>query len=226
MIYIIYDKMLLEQKRIAKEYIPKQNRSLAKLLARKKYLSLQLDKYKREENAIKSYFKESIANTNPEEDLLLNSSPYQELLSDFFSPIDAELTQWMNAPYNSNQKFPEQLIHKTSSGIYVRSKSESIIAMLLHIHKIPFRYECELVLGNTTIFPDFTIRHPKTGQTYYYEHFGMMNDQKYKRNAQLKLQAYIDNDILPSIQLITSYETQEIPLDSDYVEQLIKYYFL
>ena len=43
-------------------------------------------------------------------------------------------------------------MHKGSSGNYVRSKSESMIDMVLYIHKIPFRYECALILGETTLF--------------------------------------------------------------------------
>ena len=79
-------------------------------------------------------------------------------------------------PYEKNPKYPEHLIHKTVSGIYVRSKSESMIALQLYTEKIPFRYECALQLGETTLYPDFTILHPKTGEIFYWEHFGMMDE--------------------------------------------------
>ena len=132
----------------------------------------------------------------------------------------------MQAPYMRNPVCPEQLVHKTSSGILVRSKSEAIITMLLHMYQIPFRYECALQLGESTVFPDFTIRHPQTKQYYYWEHFGMMDNDSYSTKALSKLRLYTANEIFPSIQLITTYETKDQPLDSAFVEMLIKYYFL
>ena len=98
--------------------------------------------------------------------------------------------------------------------------------MLLYINKIPFRYECALHLGETTLFPDFTIRHPKTGNVYYWEHFGLMDNPAYSQNAYSKLQLYTSHGIIPSIQLITTYETKDNPLSTDIVEKIIAYYFL
>lgn len=59
------------------------------------------------------------------------------------------------------RNYPERLIHKTSAGIDVRSKSEAMIVQVLHSHKIPFRYECALHIGSITLYPDFTIRIPR-----------------------------------------------------------------
>ena len=42
-----------------------------------------------------------------------------------------------------------------------------------------------------TIYPDFTIRHPMTGETFYWEHFGIMDDSQYCNNALSKLQRYV-----------------------------------
>lgn len=133
---------------------------------------------------------------------------------------------WKNAPYTRNLKFPEQLIHKAASGNFVRSKSEAMIDMFLYKNKIPFRYECALLLGETTIFPDFTIRHPKNGNTYYWEHFGLMDDSNYSKNTCSKLNLYTSHKIIPSIQLITTYETETNPLDTETIEKIIEHYFL
>lgn len=131
-----------------------------------------------------------------------------------------------NAPYDSNPKYPEQLTLKTSSGHFVRSKSEALIDMALFTHRIPFRYECALILGNDTFYPDFTIRHPKTGKTYYWEHFGLMDVPAYCKNVSSKLQHYSLNGIIPSIHLITTYETKENPLSPEVIEKIIEHYFL
>lgn len=68
---------------------------------------------------------------------------------------------------------------------------------MLLTNKIPFRYECELQLEETTLYPDFTLRHPLTGQVFYWEHFGMMDNPNYCRNATTKLQLYFSHGIIP-----------------------------
>lgn len=136
------------------------------------------------------------------------------------------LTDWMHSPYEHNTNYPKQLNHKTSSGNLVRSKSEVMIDMQLYTNQIPFRYECALHLGDTTLFPDFTILHPKTHKIYYWEHFGRMDDPIYQKNSISKLQLYTSHGIIPSIHLITTYETKENPLSSEIIEKIVEHYFL
>lgn len=205
-------------------YIPKKNRKLAEQLAMKKYLCLKEKELIKKQDAIQTYLQQCESENKAEG--LYELPEYAELLLPFGNPESQELKEWMQAPYMRNPVCPEQLVHKTSSGILVRSKSEAIITMLLHMYQIPFRYECALQLGESTVFPDFTIRHPQTKQFYYWEHFGMMDNDSYSTKALSKLRLYIANEIFPSIQLITTYETKDQPLDSAFVEMLIKYYFL
>ena len=101
-----------------------------------------------------------------------------------------------------------------------------MIVYLLHDYKIPFRYESELELGQVAVYPDFTIRHPKTGKVFIWEHLGMMGDLTYRRNALSKLQLYMEHGWIPSVNLILTFETKEYPLDMAYVEGLIKDYFV
>lgn len=136
-----------------------------------------------------------------------------------------ELKDWQKLPYQTNPTHPEQLCIKACSGNVVRSKSEAFIDMALFQNRIPFRYECALQLGKITIYPDFTIRHPKNGSFYYWEHFGLMDDADYCQNAMQKLNLYSKNGIVPSINLITTYETKEHPLSPEIVEKTIELYF-
>lgn len=205
-------------------YLPKKNRLLAEQLAFKKYLSLLLDDLLQEKRAIQFYLNHHSENSKAKQ--LLNKPEFMNLLSSHFTPLSQELSDWMNSSYEHNPKHPEHLLHQSSSGNLVRSKSESIIDMLLYINKIPFRYESALHLGEITLFPDFTIRHPKTGDLYYWEHFGLMDNPTYSHNVFSKLQLYTSHGIIPSIQLITTYETKEHPLSSDTVEKIIANYFL
>ncbi len=131
----------------------------------------------------------------------------------------------MNAPYEQNPKHPEQLIHKTASGKLVRSKSEAMIDLYLYTKQIPYRYECSLQLGETTLYPDFTILHPHTGEIIYWEHFGMMDEPFYYQKVFPKLQLYTAYGIVPSIRLITTYETRTNPLSSEVIEKIIEHYF-
>lgn len=207
-------------------YIPKKKRDFAEQLAAKKYLSLLLKELIQEKEAIDSYLRLHSDKIPQSEELLLDTSAFQELLAPYFRSFSQELADWADTPYDHNKKYPEKLIFKSSSGHMVRSKSETIIDMLLYINKIPFRYECALALSNTTIFPDFTIRHPKTGNFFYWEHFGMMDNPEYCHHAYSKLELYAANGIYPSINLITTYEIQKKPLDPDTVQKIIEDYFL
>ena len=101
-----------------------------------------------------------------------------------------------------------------------------MIIKILKQHNIPYRYEAKLILGNTIIYPDFIIRHPKTGETYYWEHFGLIDDANYSKKTFSKLQAYTSNGIIPTINLITTYETKTHPLSIESVEKIVKEYFL
>lgn len=207
-------------------YIPKKERNFAEQLAIKKYLSHQYQDILHEKKAIEYYLRHHNSSSNYAQRMLTDMPEYQELLSPYFKPFSQELLDWMHFPYDRNTKYPEQLTLKTSSGHFVRSKSEMLIDMMLHTNRIPFRYECALQLGESVIYPDFTIRHPHTGQTYYWEHFGLMDDPIYCRNACSKLQLYTSHGIIPTINLITTYETKDHPFSSETIENIIKQYFL
>lgn len=87
--------------------------------------------------------------------------------------------------YLGIDKFSQRCIHRTLSGDFVRSKSEVIIANILHQTGIPFAYEEPLVApdGSRRV-PDFTIEW--RGQTYFWEHLGMLGVEEYRQNWELK----------------------------------------
>lgn len=207
-------------------YLPKNQRALAEKLALKKYILLRLENLIREQRAIDFYLKHHNPNAHQIEEAFINSPEYNELLSANFTPLSQKLNDWMHAPYEKNNMFPEKLIHKAPSGNCVRSKSETLIDMVLCNHRIPFRYECKLQLGDSFVYPDFTILHPETEKLIYWEHFGMMDDPVYSAKTFSKLQLYTSHGIIPTIQLITTFETKENPLSIEMIEKLVDYYFL
>lgn len=206
-------------------YIPKSQRPYAEALAKRKYLSLKLQDLIHEKNAIQ-YYLHPKHGTATSANQLLSDPHYQDLLSSCFQLGDQAFTDWTTFPYERNTNYPEQLIHNSVSGNVVRSKSEALIDMALYVKQIPFRYESLLTLNGIPIYPDFTILHPRTRQIYYWEHFGMMDNDKYAQNTCSKLAIYASNNIIPSIQLITTFETKEHPLSSELVDELIQHYFL
>lgn len=207
-------------------YIPKKDRPLAEQLARKKYLTLRLRDLLNEQHAISAYLNHHQFPTNQAEELLTNSSEFQNLLKPYFKPLSHKLSEWASAPYERSTKYPEQLIHKSISGNILRSKSEAMIDTLLYIHKVPFHYEEALYLGETILFPDFTIMHPVTGVIYYWEHFGMIDSPNYAQSTFSKLQLYTSYEIYPSIQLIITFETKSHPFTMEDAEKIIYDHFL
>ena len=150
---------------------------------------------------------------------------YRRLLEKHFIPQNEELKKWQSDSYERCKKHEEALVIKGTQGKMLRSKSEAIIDMMLYKSRIPFRYEEKLVLDSVTIYPDFVIRHPATGKYYYWEHFGMMDEEEYRTHACNKIALYCKNGIIPSIQLITTYETKRNPLSAEKVEWIVKEYF-
>lgn len=148
----------------------------------------------------------------------------QLAIKKYLSCLLSDILQEKNALDAYLKRCPDS--HKTISGHLVRSKSEAMICHFLYTNQIPFRYECALYLDDHPIYPDFTIRHPETGETCYWEHFGLMDDATYCRNMASKMQLYSTHGIIPSIQLITTYETSEHPLTIDTIQKTIEEYFL
>jgi len=53
-----------------------------------------------------------------------------------------------------------------------------------------------------------------------------MDDTNYARNTASKLQLYISNGIIPTLQLMTTYETRNEPLTMERIESVLWQYFL
>ncbi|MBR5280735.1 MAG: ATPase [Clostridia bacterium] len=203
------------QKRI---YIPKKRRNLAEQLAQRKYLTQKQKDLEAELMSIQAYLDNYAV---PQADRVLEDAEYQKLIL----PAQQE-QQWANAPYPQNPKYPEHKIHQVQGDLWVRSKSEAMIATRLQAYKISFRYECALELSNATYYPDFTLRHPKTGEIYYWEHLGLLAQDTYKNNIANKLQNYIYDDIIPGVQLIVTAETNQQPLSPAIIDKTILKYFI
>ncbi|XVJ60006.1 MAG: AAA family ATPase [Tepidisphaera sp.] len=122
----------------------------------------------------------------------------------------------------------EGLIHRTSKGIAVRSKSELLIAEALHSENVAFEYEKPLTLGSSTRYPDFTIEDDISGLTVYWEHLGMLDRPDYRASWERKLAWYRGHGVLPIADskpgrpvLITTQDSAGTGLDMAVVKKLV-----
>lgn len=145
-----------------------------------------------------------------------------EKFNDFVTLLDSfenhtKFQQSIGA-YLGIDKFELGKVHQTLSGVLVRSKSEVIIANILHERKIPFDYEVQLKSPNgETYCPDFVINWNNT--TFYWEHLGMLDNKEYRNNWMIKKQWY--ETYFPG-QLIT---TEESSILSKATEEIINNLF-
>ncbi len=159
-----------------------------------------------------------------------------ELRRVFVTPVqfpDEEYAKrWLAVPYRGKPISADQPEFMTARGERVRSKSEVIIADTLSRMGIPYRYEFPLKLklprgkGVTNFFPDFTCLNLRTREEYLWEHFGMMDDPEYARNAMEKLDIYEGNGFFLGKRLVVSRETVENPLNVKRIQRLAEEYLL
>ncbi|WP_242115564.1 AAA family ATPase [Sphingomonas lacusdianchii] len=101
-------------------------------------------------------------------------------------------------------------IHEALSGDMVRSKSEVIIANLLHQAGIPFTYEEPLYAEDGTFYlPDFTLR--VGGERIFWEHWGLLTDVSYLADRDQKTKWYKTH--FPS-DLIETEESGQLSYDA------------
>ena len=88
----------------------------------------------------------------------------------------------------------------------------------LHSMGIPYRYEEELCLQGMYVHPDFTLLDPHKRKVYYYEHFGMMQDPEYCRNALIRIAKYERAGYRLGREFFCTFESEENPLDIKMLE--------
>ena len=115
--------------------------------------------------------------------------------------------------------FAEGLIHKTLDGIFVRSKSEVLIANQLHSNNIEYEYEKELVANGRRYIPDFTFV-DAGGDPIIWEHLGMLDIPSYKLSWERKKAFYESIDFVEGENLFITQD-HEGAIDSTEIEAVI-----
>lgn len=134
--------------------------------------------------------------------------------------------EWAAENYRANPYHQENLVIQTSFGLLVRTKSEAMIAELLHAAGIPFRYEPELKLKNRygqmrIYYPDFVIMTPQ-GKNIFWEHAGLFHDEKYRNRFLEKNDTYFVNGIVQPSNYIVTMDGPDGSLDIEAIHQIIE----
>lgn len=134
--------------------------------------------------------------------------------------INSSLFEFRPAPpelQTMRDWYEEGKIHRTLTEQMVRSKSEVIIANMLADRDIPFKYEVPLYAPDGTFYlPDFTITW--RGEEWYWEHLGMLHDERYRNHWETKRAWYEKHGFAD--RLITTSETTGF--DSTIMLQVLK----
>ena len=102
--------------------------------------------------------------------------------------------------------YEEYKVIATLAEYFVRSKSEALIANALHTTDLDFSYEKPLFAPDGTMYlPDFTITF--RGNDYYWEHWGLLDKEKYAAHTAEKKKWYAKHF---AGQLIESFEGNDI----------------
>lgn len=112
----------------------------------------------------------------------------------------------------------EALIHRTRKGVLVRSKSEVVVADILQSLDISYRYEEPLYSASDTKdfrLPDFTVSFE--GDTYYWEHLGMLGLPAYREAWKRKQRWYESNG--HADRLITSEDGPDGSINAAEIEK-------
>ena len=212
-----------ETHKTKRTYISNFDKKQIKQLADKTLHVANLQDKKEEYQRLKIYL-DSYENSHARMQKRLSNVKELRQICDYIPPLERQYQEWAEEEYPTNP-IENKTCVKSVLGVDVRSKSEAYIALKLKEKGMAVRYECELQLKRGKVYPDFTILDPRSGRIYYWEHFGMMDDEEYVTHADRKLRDYAEIGYYPMMNLIITSETKEKPLDFGLVDHLIEYYF-
>jgi len=215
------------------QYIPKTDRSVAEAMARDKLIRSRIADLEKEKTACMRYLRAYVNRDNkiPEtyhtkESSLLEKPGFRDLLFQTDKTQKTDWYQWANEDYpNGKNYYPNQLNVKVTDRLYVRSKAESLIALLFNELHIPYRYEWRLEGAKGWVLPDF-IAPNKKEELICIEHLGRADQPWYVEDFGKKLPIYAEKGYYLGVNLFLTTEIQGKPLDLNEVRNMMKKIFL
>ncbi len=203
----------------------KENSALIKTLAKKEYYGKLIIGIKRELSLIKKLLELEENQTIQRMDLEINENK-RDLISPLEESLESRLARWENleSPHleiegDKNKDNP----HVTLNGEHVRSAAERTIANALKKANIPYKYEYPFhTADDRTLYPDFTIMNPNTGEVFRWEHLGMMERPKYVRDQLDKLDSYYCSGLFTGNGLILTFGDSYQWIRQEMVDSIIE----
>ena len=193
---------------------------LQKALARKEFARKALPILEQNVRNLEKALK-GVRPFDPDEILQSMTKAYALLPEDYFFDrnnleIDLHLDHEMEAriarhngygqeEFHQYDGYPEYRKHRTSLGIYVRSKSEALILEMLKQYGAECHYEHVRYYGAVKIVPDFTFEDAH-GRPFYWEHMGMMDDPMYAARNKQKINDYFDAGLILGKDVILTFD--------------------
>lgn len=139
--------------------------------------------------------------------------------------------KWKQSMENYKKTFPpyrpEEKIHKTRDGTYVRSKNEALIYNYLLDIGVTFVYELPLRINfenkNSLLLPDFTILSEMDYKTVIMiEHQGKMNDPYYRKKFYESIYKYWLNNYIPERDVFFTFDLPNGGFDDTPITNIIR----
>lgn len=219
-----YHQTIDEEGNRTRKFLKTKDKALIKALAQKPFFKKSkkflIRRIKNLDTLIKDYKINSLDN------IYKNQSDQRRAI---FGPLELtnqkKISLWKSQTYTTNSYPFGEFEIKTKKGERVRSKSEKIIADRNTDFFVEYKYECPLYLDNgQVLYPDFTFYDPISDKEIYWEHFGMMNEDKYLHEALNKIETYIKNGYYLGERLIVTFETTKKNVGDEIIDILINRY--
>lgn len=125
-----------------------------------------------------------------------------------------DMRTWAEGGVSNSDFYPEELVVKTQSGLFVRSRIEGVCIDIYNDLGVPVRYEDLIILPNgKKRRPDFHLLVPGVYRSLYHEHNGMMSDKQYVYSYLTKEREYLDAGLVPYRDVLFTFDNNESRLD-------------
>lgn len=207
-------------------YIQREDEALAIALAQKDYDKKLLISLEQQLKTIERFLKDYDSDA-PQQVYEKLTEARKSLVKPEFLSDEEYVRQWMSVPYSGLPFSKEDAEYYTAKGERVRSKSEILIADSLLRHNIPYRYEYPVYSKGVLIAaPDFNCLNVRLRKEYFWEHLGMMGEEKYADRNVRKIEKYTLAEDFDETKLIITMETDRKPLDTRVIDEKIRRYLL
>lgn len=132
----------------------------------------------------------------------------------------SELSEWEKADYETNDLYRGNKVHVTGNGVFTRSKDEKEIGNMLEEKRIAYRYEWMQYSMGRKFAPDFAIKRESDGKIVFWEHFGMISDEGYRKNTYEKIVFFESCGLHLWDNFIISFADRSGSLDTKKIDRL------